>query len=143
MDSAKRIMSGTWGEVWLDGDYVGECYKCQAKWSVNKDEVSLAGQMAVDTKAKSIKGTGSIGLHKVSSRMATKIGEAIQSGKDLRFTLISKLDDPDANGAERIAYYNVSFDDLTLADWEVAVIGKVECPFTFTKSKLLDAAEDR
>ena len=27
----KRICNGTFGELWLDGDYVGECYKAQAK----------------------------------------------------------------------------------------------------------------
>ena len=26
----KRICNGTFGELWLDGDYVGECYKAQA-----------------------------------------------------------------------------------------------------------------
>ena len=26
MDSAKRVISGTWGEVWLEGDKVSECY---------------------------------------------------------------------------------------------------------------------
>lgn len=143
MDSAKRIMSGTWGELWLDGDYVAECYKFQAKYSFNKTEVSLAGQMAVDTKINSIKGTGSMGLHKASSRMVIKIGDAIQNGKDLRFTLVSKLDDPDAYGAERVAISNVSLDDLTLADWEVAVNGKIETPYTFTKHKFLDTVEAR
>lgn len=143
MSRANRIMSGTWGEVWLDGDYVGECYKFQAKWAANKEEIPMAGQMAIDTKTKSVKGTGSLGLYKVSSRMASKIGDAIQNGRDPRFTVISKLDDPDAGGAERVTLYNVSFDDLTLADWELAVIGKVECPFTFTKHKFLDMAEDR
>ena len=27
----KRICNGTFGELWLDGDCVGECYKAQAK----------------------------------------------------------------------------------------------------------------
>ena len=26
----KRICNGTFGELWLDGDYVGECHKAQA-----------------------------------------------------------------------------------------------------------------
>lgn len=142
MDSAKRIMSGTWGEVWLDGEYVGECFKCQAKLAFNKQTVNLCGQMAEDVKVTSTKGTGSLGLHKVSSRMANGIGENIQNGKDVRFTVISKLDDPDSYGAERVALYNVSFDELTLADWEAATNGKVECPFTFTKYKFLDVVED-
>lgn len=138
MDSAKRVMSGTYGEVWLDGDYVAEIYKCQAKYSYNKTEVSSPRQMAVDSKVTSVKGTGSLGMHKVNSRMAIKIGDAIMNGKDVRFTVISKLDDPDAYGAERVALYNVSLDDLTLIDWESGQVGKIESPFTYTKHKYLD-----
>mgnify|MGYP002236849848 FL=1 len=44
--------------------------------------------------------------------------EGIKRGVDRRFTVISKLRDPDSYGAERVALYDVSFDDLTLADWQ-------------------------
>lgn len=143
MDSAKRIMNGTFGEVWFDGEYLAEVYKCQAKYSYTKQSVIMPGQMAEDTKTTSIKGTGSLGMHKANSRMILKVADAIQSGKDVRFTVISKLDDPDALGSERVALYNVSLDDLTLIDWERGVNGKIESPFTFTKHKLLDTVEAR
>lgn len=141
MDSAKRVMSGTWGEVWLDNSYVGECYGMQAKVSFNKEDVQICGRMATDKKVSSISCTGSLRMHKVSSRMANAIGSSIRNGKDLRFVVISKLNDPDAYGAERVVLKNVSFDDLTLADWEVATNGKIEAPFTFTDYELLDAVE--
>lgn len=143
MDSAKRIMNGTWGEVWLDGEYVSECYGLQAKVSFNKETVNLCGRMAEDKKVTSISCTGSLKLHKVNSRMALKIGQKIKNGEDVRFTIISKLDDPDAYGAERVVLRNVSFDDLTLADWEVAKNGTVEAPFTFTDYEFLDTVEAR
>ena len=130
MDSAKRVVSGTWGEVWLDGDKVSECYGLQAKASFNKEDIALCGQMASDKKVTSIDCTGSIRLHKVTSRMAQAIGENIRNGQDVRFTIVSKLKDPDAYGAERVVLRNVSFDDLTLADWEAAKIGVIEAPFT-------------
>ncbi|MEM5818257.1 MAG: phage tail tube protein [Desulfitobacterium hafniense] len=141
MDSAKRVMSGTWGEVWLDNSYVGECYGMQAKVSFNKEDVQICGRMATDKKVSSISCTGSLRMHKVSSRMANAIGSSIRNGRDLRFVVISKLNDPDAYGAERVVLKNVSFDDLTLADWEVATNGKIEAPFTFTDYELLDAVE--
>ena len=137
-DNAKRVMSGTWGEVWLDGDKVAEAYGLQLKVSYNKEDVKMCGQMAVDSKVTSVKMTGSLKMHKVNSRMALKIGSEIRNGKDLRFTIISKLDDPDAYGAERIAVKNVSMDDLTLADWEAGVNGTIEAPFTFTDYNFLD-----
>jgi hypothetical protein len=143
MDSAKRVMSGTFGEVWLDNDYVGECYGLQAKVNFNKQDVPMCGRMAIDKKITNISCTGSMRMHKVSSRMANKIGADIKAGKDPRFTVISKLADPDAYGAERVVLKNVSFDDLTLADWEVAVNGKIEAPFTFTDYEFLDSVEAR
>ncbi len=142
MDSAKRVMSGTWGEVWLDNEYVGECYGLQAKSSFEKEDVMMCGRMAVDKKIKSISNTGSLKMHKVSSRMAVAIGGAVQAGRVLRFTIVSRLNDPDAYGAERVVLRNVSFDDLTLADWEVAVSGKVEAPFTFTDYEFLDVVRN-
>ena len=138
MDSAKRVISGTWGEVWLDGDKVSECYGLQAKVSFNKEDIALCGQMASDKKVTSIECTGSLRMHKVTSRMALAIGENIRNGKDVRFTIVSKLKDPDAYGAERVVLSYVSFDDLTLADWEAKSVGKVECPFTFTDYEFLD-----
>lgn len=138
MDSAKRVISGTWGEVWLEGDKVSECYGLQAKVSFNKEDIALCGQMASDKKVTSIECTGSLRMHKVTSRMALAIGENIRKGKDVRFTIVSKLKDPDAYGAERVVLSNVSFDDLTLADWEAKSVGKVECPFTFTDYEFLD-----
>jgi hypothetical protein len=138
MDSAKRVISGTWGEVWLDGDKVSECYGLQAKVSFNKEDIPLCGQMASDKKVTSIECTGSLRMHKVNSRMAQAIGENIRNGQDVRFTVISKLKDPDAYGAERVVLKNVSFDDITLADWEAKAVGKVESPFTFTDYEYLD-----
>lgn len=138
-----RVINGTWGEVWLDGEYVSECYRLQAKINFNKEDVPLCGQMATDKKITSVSCTGSMRMHKVNSRMALAIGEKIKNGIDPRFTVISKLDDPDAYGAERVVLRNVSFDDLTLADWEVARNGSIEAPFTFTDYDFLDTVEAR
>lgn len=143
MDRASRIISGTHGQVWMNGDLVGECYGLQAKFKYNKDKVNLCGQMAVDTKLISMEGTGSLRLHKVYSRMSLRVGEAVANGEDPRFTIISKLKDPDAYGAERVSIENVSFDDETIADWEAGKRGEVECPFTFTKRTFLDTIQPR
>lgn len=141
LDSARRVISGTWGAVWMDGDQVGEAYGLQAKLSYDKEDVALCGQMFTDKKVMGVSGTGSLKMHKMTSRMAQLLGEKIKRGEDPRFTIIAKLSDPDAYGAERVALYNVSFDDLTLMDWEARSIGKVEAPFTFTDFEFLDLIE--
>ena len=69
------------------------------------------------------------------------IGTKINKGEDVRFTVTSKLSDPDAYGAERVVLRNVSFDDLTVADWKVGTKGNITAPFTFTKYEFLDTIE--
>lgn len=140
IDSAKRVISGTWGEVWVDGEKIAECTACQAKVALNKETVNLCGRFMTDTKATSASGTGSLSLHKVDSGFAQRMS-GIKSGVDKRFTVISKLRDPDSYGAERVALYGVSFDDLTLADWKAASMGSVTAPFTFSDFEYLDQIE--
>lgn len=143
MDSAKRVINGTFGEVWLEGRLVGEAIGLKAVSKFNKEKVNLAGQMEEDNKVTSISNTGSITLLKVDSRMALLIADKITSGVDVRFTIISALKDPDSYGNERVVLYNVSFDDLTLADWKTATKTDIEAPFTFTKFKFQDSIRPR
>ena len=138
MDNAKRVISGTWGEVWLDGDYVSECYGCKLTAKFNKEKIALCGKMVQDNKITSIECTGSVKLYKTSSRMGKLIGDKVKSGQDVRFTIISKLDDPDSYGAERVSVTGVSFDDLTIADWEAGKTGTIESPFTYSDYSYLD-----
>ena len=136
--NAKNAINGTWGSLWINDREIGEVKSFQVKAEFQKEEVKIAGQMAVDTKIMSYSGKGSLQLHKVNSRMVKTLLEEIKAGKDPRFTLIGKLADPNSNGAERIAIKNVSFDDLTLFDFEVGAVGQVECPFTFTDMETMD-----
>lgn len=131
MLEAKRVASGTFGELWWDGDKVAEAYKFESKYSKNKEEVSLCGQMAVDSKMMSYKGTGSIGIYKVYSRWRD-YADALKAGRDERATFIGKVNDPDApDGTTRVALYGVSFDEIPLVNFEAGAIIKEEVPFTF------------
>ena len=138
---AKQVFSGTFGSIWLDDQYVCECTGAQGKVTFNKETVAIPGKMMNDQKVMSVDGKGSLTMNKINSRMATLIGERIRDGIDVRFTIISKIADPDANGPERVRVTGVSFDDLTLFDWTHGTAGKVEAPFTFTDYQFLDLVE--
>lgn len=141
IDSAKRVINGTFGELWKDGILVAETTAFQAKIAKTKVSVQLCGQIMEDTKTTSVKGTGSLTIHKVDSAWIREQID-VQNGVDSRHTLVSALKDPDSWGAERISLSNVSFDDVTMADWKAATMGSVTIPFTFTGAKLLDAIEE-
>ena len=135
----RKVINGTHGSLWINDQEVSEVKSFQVKAEFQKEEVKIAGQMATDTKYMGYSIKGSLSLHKVNSRMIRFISNSIKAGKEPRFTLIGKLADPDADGVERIAVKNVSFDDLTLMDWEVGAIGQSEHPFTATDWDVLDS----
>lgn len=138
MLEAKRVASGTYGTLWWNGDPVAEAYKFESKYSKNKEDVALCGNFVVDSKTTSVKGTGSIGIYRVFNRWK-EYADAIVQGKDERATFIGKLADPDCtDGAARVAFYGVSFDDVPLLNFEAGQIIKTEVPFTFTGHKYLE-----
>ena len=135
----RKVINGTHGSLWINDQEISEVKSFQVKAEFQKEEVKIAGQMATDTKYMGYSVKGSLSLHKVNSRMIRFISDSIKKGKEPRFTLIGKLADPDADGVERIVVKNVSFDDLTLMDWEVGVVGATEHPFTATSWDVLDS----
>jgi len=141
--NGERVINGTHGEFWLDGDKVSECYGLEAKIEFNKEEVEICGKQGTDTKFMGYKGTGTVKLHKVNSRMMLKLSAEIKSGINPRFQILSALKDPAAYGAERILIKDAAFDDLTLVGWEAKQKGSVEASFTFTDWDLLDTIEPK
>lgn len=137
-----RVINGTWGELWVNDEKWAEISACQAKFSYNKSDVQLCGQMAVDTKVTGVKGTGSITVYHVYSRNIQR-SEQLLGGVDTRGTLLIKLADPDAFGAERVALYNVSFDDETIMDFKAGAVAEKTYPFTFTGREWLDTIPAR
>lgn len=133
-----RVRSGTWGEIWLDGELVAECYGFQAKLNKTKEDVARCRTLMAGKKMTGLSGTGTVRIYNATSRLIQAEGAALKAGKDLRHAIITNLDDPDNPSNQRIAVKGVSFDDLTLADWEAAKLGTIEAPFTFEDYDLLD-----
>jgi hypothetical protein len=137
----EQAISGTYGEVWIDGEKFAEVYGLQAKMNKIKEDVPMCGTPSgTGKKMMGWEGTGSIRFTKINSKLLKKELELMKQGKEMVCTIVSKLADPAAMGAERVSISGVTFDDITLADWESKTIGNVEKPFTFSEMpELLDA----
>lgn len=140
LESAARVMNGTFGQIWEDGTEIAEVSAFQLKVTNNFDTLNLCKQMAEDRKLIGVKITGSMTLHKVYTRGADAVTAAL-AGRDLRKTLVGKLDDPDAYGAERVAVYGVSYDEQVLMDWEAGKAGSMTISFQATNVEYLDKVE--
>lgn len=135
----QRIRSGSHGELWLNGELASETYGFKAVIKKKKESVPRCGAFFEGHKVMSAEITGSMSLYNATSRLIALQSGDLQQGRDTRCTLISNLDDPDAVGAQRIQLTGVSFDDLTLADWEAAKMGSIEAPFTADGYVVLEA----
>lgn len=137
----RRAINGTYGEVWLEGELTREATGLKAEIGLEFMDVPMCGSLAKHQKVSGINCNGSITMTKVNSRMAIKLSDMLKAGKTPSFTIISKLDDPDAYGAERVVLKNCQFSTLTLADWSAKTIGSITQAFTFTDWDFLDMIE--
>lgn len=136
--TAKRVLNGTFGELWLDSEYCSEANGLQAKIALEKQDVNQCGTFFKGSKITSAAGTGTIKANKVTSFFTKLIVDCLKTGKFHEYTIISNLSDPDAFGAERVKLTGVTFDEITLADWEANKLGEQSIPFTFTGCEMLD-----
>ncbi|MDQ7096937.1 phage tail tube protein [Desulfosporosinus sp. PR] len=125
-------ISGSWGQIWWDGELIFELESFEAKVTAEREDVVIG--MNKDSKLVGLKGEGSIKVKKVFSRGKKNLLEAWKKGQDPRSTLVGKIKDPDTvgNQSERISIGNVWFDELTLMQFESGKKGEEEYKFGFT-----------
>ena len=138
----ERVINGTWGEVWVDDDYMAEVTALEAKVSLEKAEGNQVGTLAKGYKVTGIEGKGTLKMNKVSSYFIRKLSGNIKASETTSCTIISKLADPDSFGAERIQLNGCTFDELTLADWEAKKLGEESIAFSFTGWDVLDCIKE-
>ncbi|NNG67344.1 phage tail tube protein [Caldanaerobacter subterraneus] len=135
---AEQVINGTFGEVWINGEYVAEVTGLEAKVTLEKSEVNIVGKLSKGYKVTGYEGKGTLKLNKVTSRFIKLMNDNMKQGKQTVCTIVSKLADPNALGAERIVIKDATFDELTLANWEARKLTEESVPFTFTDWDVLD-----
>lgn len=136
------VINGTWGEVWVDTDYMAQVTALQAKFKLTKTDVQQTRTLSKGQKITGVEGTGTMKLNHTSSYFVSKTLVDIKQGKSTPVTITSNLDDPAVEGNERVKLTGVTFDEVTLADWEAGKLGEESIPFTFQDAELIDAIPD-
>lgn len=136
-----RTINGTYGEAWIDDEYVGEAESLKAQLKLTYSSVSRPRKLMDGKKLTKVEGSGSVKLHHVRSTFEKKILEYVKAGKTPDLKIISKLADPDAYGAERVALYHCKPDTATLADWENGKLGEESFNFSFEEYEYLQLIE--
>lgn len=137
---SKRVFYGSRGMLWIDGYRVAEVLEVKATLTAKKLEVPMARHLSVGYKMVGFEGKGSFKVHKVTSYFITKLAPAIKEGRQVLFTLVSDVDDPDAVGNERVELYNCMVDSVDLINWAVAKLSEEDYNFTFEDYEMTDKA---
>lgn len=136
---ASKVMNGTFGEVWHDGQWLTNIRSAEATVEITKEEVQRAGTRWVGHKVTSLSGTGTISGYKITTELLELIGQVADDKQGMFVTeLILALKDPEAIGAYRVRLKGVQFDSIPLLQYEVGALVEEELPFTFTGYDLLD-----
>lgn len=135
----EQVINGTFGELWIDDMYMAEVTGFEAKVTLEKTEVNQTRTLVKGYKITGIDCKGTVKLNKVSSYFITLLSDKLKAGKTTVCTIISKLDDPDSDGSERIKLTGCTFDEVTLASWEAKKLGEESVPFSFTSWEVLDS----
>lgn len=136
--NSNQVINGSFGDAWVDDDYLGEIVSGKAEVEITYTDISRARHIINGKKMTKAEGKGSIKLHHVRSNIAKKMSDAIKKGKTVSFKVIMRLEDPDALGAERVALYGCKFSKATLMDWEAEKETEESYDFTFEDWEFLD-----
>lgn len=132
-----QILRGQFGKVWIDGELYANVKSFEAKISLKYESVDINGEMGVHQRLVGFEGAGTLVLHKIDSRVAQKIAGKIKNGSVPDIKIVSKLTDPDVNGAERIELTSVTLDELTHG-FENKKVQEESYPFKFADYNYLD-----
>lgn len=131
MYETQKTISGTWGEVKINGDICAEGTGLEAKLTISKEEVKQTGTYNKGYKVTGTEGKGTIKLNKVYSRFIDLMAADMKKGKSTIVTIESLLADPDSDGKEGIILKNCIFDELPLVNWEAKKVLEESVSFTF------------
>jgi hypothetical protein len=140
---ASRVINGTYGRVWVNGELWAEVDAFEAKVTVNYEDVNIANNGATYKKATGWSGEGSMTIKKIYSRVQRAMAENVRRGIYPRFEIVGKVEDPDAYGAERVALHDVTINEFFLLKFEQKTLGSEEIPFAFSDYKMIDTIAPR
>lgn len=129
--NANKVISGNYGEIWVDGDYYAEVTSGKATVKVDYQDIQMVGQYAKGQKITGRSGEGEITGNKLRSFWIAKLSEELKAGRVPEVNITMKLSDPNAYGWERVNLYNCTFEELPLMDFKGGEIVEETVSFKF------------
>ena len=136
-----KVIRGTFGKVWLDGERMANVKSFEAKATIDYEDMDVNGDFGQKKRYMGYSIAGTMTLHKYDSTIAAKYHAGVMNGELPDLTIVASVDDPTGYGAERVALYEVKLDEITLSQFENRTVTEEEVPFTAGSFAFLDLIE--
>lgn len=136
---SQNVISGTFGSVWVNNEEWLHVTKFEAKVTGEFEDINMAGKYGVGKKFMGWTGEGTITVNKVNSTITRMLADSFKKGIMPEITIVGKLADPQALGAERVEILDVTFSEFMLINFELKAKMEEEVPFTFEDYNLIDS----
>ena len=136
-----KVIRGTFGKVWVDGDRMSNVKSFEAKASITYEDMDVNGDFGTKKRYMGYSISGTMTLHKFDSLIVGKYHKGLMTGELPDMSVVAALDDPTAYGAERVALRDVKLDEITLSKFENKTMTEEEVPFTAGSYEFLDLIE--
>jgi len=133
----RQIMHGHGGHLWFNDKKITTLQSVEAKATGNWEEINVCGDTATYRVYNGYGGEGSFSFLKMDSDVMAYIAEGYQTGDIPETKIITLQKVPNSNKEERVAYMDVTFDEVTLAKFEKNAMTETEVPFKFGRFEVL------
>lgn len=134
---ANKVLSGTEGTLWVNGDEIEEINKVEIKIEGVFDDIELAGVYSTMGRYMGWKGTGTLTLFKMHSRGLDLIGTAFKDGKFPDVEIIAAMTNKQNGETERMAIHGVQFTSFDF-NFETKKSTQESLPFRFIDYDVLE-----
>lgn len=143
MGKASRVINGTFGAVWVNGQKLADLESFEANVTIEYEDVYFAEDPAKHRKFMGWTGEGTLTIKKVFSRGANLLGQAVKDGTIPNLEITTRLGDPDSYGVERTSLSGVTFNSFTLANIQQRTLLTEEIGFEFSSFDLLETIAEQ
>ena len=133
-----KVIRGSFGKAWLDDEKLANIKSFEAKVSLDYEGMDVNGDLVQKHRYMGCSISGTMVLYKYDSTVLKKYKNGIVTGELPTVKIVAALDDPTAYGSERVALYDVTFDEVTLSKFENKGLTEEEVPFKAGSFEFLD-----
>ena len=141
MSKVNRILTGSGGNVWLQGKLLSQVRAIELKVTGDFEDINFCGDTATHSKYNGWTGEGTLTMYKIDSTVLKLIADAYLTGDMPDIKIVTKLTDKSTGKSERVAISGITITEFTLVQFEAKANVEEELPLKFSKYEILDTID--